>query len=111
MVERGKDQLIEVYQAAEANGELFKLPADRSQTSRERRRGLVLTGLQGNQEVALNPRVCEERGVLDTGKEMILMRGWRHTANGAALTHQLNDGVVWLDEGRDLSLQGTLTVG
>lgn len=72
MVERGEDQLVEVDQAAEAHGELFQLPADGSQTARERRRGLVLTGLQGSQEVALNPGVCEERGV--TGGQTAPMR-------------------------------------
>lgn len=70
MVERGEDQLVEIDEATEANSKLFQLPADWSQTSWERRRGLMFTGLQGSQEVGLNPRV-----------------------------HQLADCVVWLDGG------------
>lgn len=57
LVEGGEDQLVVVDQAAEANGELLQLLADWEQTAGQRRRGLVLTGLQGGQEVALNAGV------------------------------------------------------
>lgn len=61
VVEWGENQLVEVDEATEADSQLLQLPADWSQASWERRRGLVLTGLQRSQEVALNPRVCRER--------------------------------------------------
>jgi len=70
LIERGEDQLVEVDEPTEANSELLQLSADRSQTSWERRRGLVLTRLQGSQEVALNSRVCEERGAFVTTKQI-----------------------------------------
>lgn len=57
MVEGGEDQLVIVDEATEANSELLQFLADREQTAREWWRGLMLTGLQGSQEVALNPRV------------------------------------------------------
>lgn len=56
-VERGKDQLVEVDQAAEVDGELLQLPADWKKAPGERRWALMLTGLQRGQEVALNPRL------------------------------------------------------
>lgn len=57
MVKRGKDQLVEVDEATEANGELLKLFADWKQTPWEKRRGLMLTGLQGCPKIALKARV------------------------------------------------------
>lgn len=57
LVEWGKDQLVEVDKATEANRELLQLPADWKQTPWKRGRGLMLTGLQGSQKVALNARV------------------------------------------------------
>lgn len=60
LVEGGEDQLVVVDQAAEANGELLQFLADWEQTAGQRRRGIVLTGLQGGQEVALNTGVWEE---------------------------------------------------
>lgn len=56
MVEGGKDQLVIVDEATEANSELLQFLADWEQTAREWWGGLMLTGLQGSQEVALNPR-------------------------------------------------------
>lgn len=61
LVERGEDQLVEVDEATETNSELLQLLADWSQTSWERRRGLMLTGLQGRQEIVLDTRLWEER--------------------------------------------------
>lgn len=57
LVEWGKDQLVEVDEATEENSELLQFLADWKQTPWERRRGLMLTGIQGSQKVALNPRV------------------------------------------------------
>ena len=58
LVERGEDQLVEVDQATEADGELTQLLAHRGQPPRQGGRGLVLSGLQGGQHVALDARVC-----------------------------------------------------
>lgn len=61
-VERGIDQLVEVDQAAEVDGELLQLPADWKKAPGEGRRALMLAGLQRGQEVALNPRLWREIG-------------------------------------------------
>lgn len=60
LVERGEDQLVVVDQAAEANAELLQLVTDWEKTAGQRRRRLVLTGLQGGQQVALNAGVWEK---------------------------------------------------
>lgn len=57
LVKRGEDQLVVVDQAAEADGELLQLLADREETAGQWRRGPVLAGLQGGQQVALNAGV------------------------------------------------------
>lgn len=57
MVEGGEDQLVIVDEATEADSELLQFLADWEKTTREWWGGLMLTGLQGSQEVALNPRV------------------------------------------------------
>lgn len=56
-VEGGIDQLVEVDEAAEADGQLLQLPADWKQPPGQRRGALVLTGLQRRQKVALNARL------------------------------------------------------
>lgn len=57
LVERGEDQLVVVDQAAEADGQLLQLLADWEEAAGQRGRGLVLTGLQGGQQVAVDAGV------------------------------------------------------